>query len=73
MAEKKKRWIKGAKLKKGAFTKEADAAGESVHEMAEAHKDDSGTTGKRARLALTFEGMAHKRKKSPLHSHPRSP
>lgn len=68
-----KKWIQKAHLKEGAFTKQAEAAGKTVHEMAEAHKDDPGTTGKRARLALTFEGMAHKRKKSPLHSHPRSP
>ena len=70
---KKKHWIQGAHLKKGAFTAQADKAGKSVHEYAEEEKDAGGTTGKRARLALTFEGMAHKRKKSPLHSHPRSP
>lgn len=70
---KKKNWIKKAHLKEGAFTKQAEEAGKSVHEYAEEKKDAEGTTGKRARLALTFEGMAHKRKKSPLHSHPRSP
>ena len=51
------RWIKGAVKHPGAFTAQAKAAGESVHAFAEAHKHDSGTTGARARLALTFEGM----------------
>jgi hypothetical protein len=67
----KKKWIQKAHLKKGAFTAQADKAGKSVHEYAEEKKDAPGTTGKRARLALTFEGMRHK--KSPLHDHPRSP
>lgn len=59
---KKKKWIQKADLKKGAFTKKADAAGESVHEHAEEEKDAPGKTGKQARLALAFEGMAHKKK-----------
>lgn len=54
-------WIKKAHLKKGAFTKQAKAAGESVHEYAEEKKSAPGKTGKRARLALTFEGMAKKK------------
>lgn len=61
MAEKKK-WIQKADLKKGAFTAQADKAGKGVHEFAEEHKGDSGTTGKRARLALTFEKMGDKKK-----------
>lgn len=64
-----KKWIQKAKIKKGAFTKKADAAGESVHEHAEKEKAASGKTGKQARLALTFEGM-NKRKK--LYDNPRS-
>jgi hypothetical protein len=56
-----KKWIKGAHLKKGAFTAEAKAAGQTVHERAEANKDKGGREGKRARLALTFEKMAHKK------------
>lgn len=67
----KKNWIQKADIKKGAFTRQAQAAGKSVHAFAEEKKDAPGTTGKRARLALTFEGMA--KKKSPLHDHPRSP
>jgi len=66
----KKKWIQKAHLKKGAFTKQAEAAGKSVHEMAEEKKDAPGTTGKRARLALTFEKMGHRRKK--MYDHPRS-
>lgn len=67
---KKKRWIQKAHLKEGAFTKKAEAAGKSVHEYAEEKKGAAGKTGKQARLALTFEGMSHKRKK--LYTHPRS-
>lgn len=52
-------WIKNAHLKKGAFTAQADKVGKSVHEYAEEKKDAPGKTGKRARLALTFQKMAH--------------
>lgn len=52
-----KHWIQGAVKHPGAFTRSADEAGKSVHEYAEEHKGSSGTLGKRARLALTFEGM----------------
>jgi hypothetical protein len=48
------------KVHKGAFTKKANAAGKSVHEMAEEHKSDSGKTGAQARSALGFEAMHHK-------------
>lgn len=65
-----KKWIQKAHLKKGAFTKKADAAGESVHEHAEKEKHAPGKTGKEARLALAFEKMAHRRKK--MYDHPRS-
>lgn len=54
------KWIQKAHLKKGAFTASADRAGKSVHEFAELKKNASGTLGKRARLALTFEGMRKK-------------
>lgn len=39
---------------KGALRQAAHRAGQSTHEFAEAHKNDSGVTGRRARLALTF-------------------
>lgn len=55
------KWIQKAHLKKGAFTKQAAKAGESVHEFAEEKKNVPGKTGKRARLALTFQKMAHKK------------
>jgi len=67
----KKRWIQKVKIKEGAFTKKAEAAGESVHAHAEKEKDAPGKTGKQARLALAFEGMNHKRAK--FHTHPKSP
>jgi len=57
-----KKWIAGAVKHPGSFTKSATKAGKSVHEFAELKKHASGTLGKRARLALTFEGMHHKKK-----------
>lgn len=68
-----KKWIQKAKIKKGAFTAKAKAAGKSVHQYAEEKKDAPGRTGKQARLALTFEKMAKGPKKAPIHDNPRSP
>lgn len=63
MAKKKKvKWIQKADIKEGAFTKKADAAGESVHGYAEKEKGAPGRTGKQARLALTFSKMSRRRK-----------
>lgn len=56
-----KHWIAGAIKHKGALTRSAKAAGESPMAFAEKHKHDSGTTGRRARLALTLRGL-HKKK-----------
>lgn len=39
---------------KGALRQAASRAGQSTSEFANAHKNDDGVTGKRARLALTF-------------------
>lgn len=50
-------WIKSAIRHPGALTKQAKAAGKSPMEFAREHKGDSGTTGKRARLALTLRKM----------------
>lgn len=50
-------------IKEGAFTAKAHAAGESVHQYAEEKQGASGKTGKQARLALTFEGIAKNRRK----------
>ncbi len=47
-------WIKGAIKHPGAFSAQAKAAGKSTAEFAQEHKHDSGTTGNRARLALTL-------------------
>lgn len=68
---KRKKWIQGADIKEGAFTKKAKAAGKTVREYAAEKKDAPGKLGKQARLAQTFEGMA-KKKPNPLHDHPRS-
>ena len=57
----KKHWIAGAIKHPGAETAAAKRAGMSTHAYAEAHKGDSGTSGKRARLALTLSRMRHKK------------
>lgn len=56
----KKNWIAGAVKHPGAFKRSAAAAGKSTHEYAEEKKHASGTLGRRARLALTFEKMRGK-------------
>ena len=57
----RKNWIQGAIKKPGSFTKTANADHKSVHAEAEKDKHKSGKTGERARLALTFESMRHKK------------
>jgi len=54
-----KHWIAKAIRSPGALTRSAKAAGQSPMAFAEAHKGDKGTTGKRARLALTLQKMHH--------------
>ena len=54
---KKKDWIKGATKRKGAFTKKAKKAGESVAAFAEEKKNADGKVGKQARLAIILMGM----------------
>jgi hypothetical protein len=44
----------------GVFSAAASRAGKTTHEYAEEEKGASGKLGKRARLALTFEGMRKK-------------
>lgn len=46
----------------GAEKRAAAKAGVSTHVYMEAHKNDSGTAGKRARLGLTLSRLAKKRK-----------
>ena len=58
----KKRWIQGAISHPGALTRQAEAAGEGVQEFAREHAHSPGTTGKRARLALTFNKMRKKKR-----------
>lgn len=57
-------WIQGAVKHPGVFSAAAKRAGMSTRAYAEANKNASGTLGRRARLALTFEGMASKKKSS---------
>ena len=54
-----KNWIKGAIKHPGALTTAAKKAGETNSEYEQQHKHDSGTAGKRARLALTLKKMHH--------------
>lgn len=57
-------FIKGAITHPGAATAAAKAEGLTVHAWAVKHQHDPGTVGKRARLALTLEGLGGKRKTS---------
>ncbi len=57
----KSHWIAGAIKHPGVFSAAAKRAGKSTHEFAEEHKGDKGTTGKRARLALTLGKMRRKK------------
>lgn len=64
----KKKWIAGANLKEGAFTKKAEAKGEGVQEYAaevkakkKAGKKVDITTLRQALLAQTFKKMAARR------------
>lgn len=56
-----KKFIAKAIKHPGAFKAQAERAGKSTHEFAEEHKHDSGTTGQRARLALTLGKLRKKR------------
>jgi hypothetical protein len=55
-----KHWIKGAIKHPGAEKRAAAAAGMSTHEYMEKHKNDSGTSGRRARLGLALSRMSKK-------------
>lgn len=56
-----KKWIKGAVKHPGAEKAAAAKAGLSTHAFMEKHKNDSGTSGKRARLGLTLSRMSKKK------------
>jgi len=55
-----KKFISKAIKHPGALTAQAKRAGESPMAFARQHEHDSGTTGRRARLAIT---LSHMRKK----------
>ncbi len=61
---KSKKWIKGAIKHPGSFSAAAKRAGKSTRQFAAEHEHDSGTLGKRARLAETLMGMHHTETKS---------
>lgn len=46
-------------IKEGSMTASAKREGVSNSAYEQEHKGDSGTAGKRARLALAFKGMRH--------------
>jgi hypothetical protein len=50
-------FIKKAIKHPGALRRKAKAAGESTSEYAQAHKGDSGQTGRQARLAITLSKL----------------
>ena len=54
-------FIQGAIKHPGALTAQAQHAGESPMEFARKHAHDPGTTGKRARLALTLRKLAKRK------------
>jgi hypothetical protein len=56
-----KHFIQSAIRHPGALTAQAKKAGETPMEFARQHQHDSGTTGRRSRLALTLSKM-NKRK-----------
>jgi hypothetical protein len=58
----KDKWIQGAIKHPGALTKKAQKSGQSPMAFAREHKNDSGTTGKQARLAITLSKF-HKKGK----------
>jgi hypothetical protein len=60
--EKVANWIKKAIKHPGAEKEAAKKAGMSTHAYMEAHKDDPGTAGRRARLGLTLSRMSRKKK-----------
>lgn len=59
--EEANKWIQSAIKHPGAETRAAKRAGMTPHEYAVKHKGDTGTAGKRARLALTLSKIAKKK------------
>lgn len=51
---KRRQWMQGAVKHPGALTRKAKAAHMGTQAYAHKHAHDSGTTGKQARLAITF-------------------
>lgn len=58
-----KKFIQKANLKEGSFTAKAKRAGKSVHAYAKQKKHAPGKLGKQARLALTLEKLAKRKRR----------
>ena len=59
-------WIAGAIKHPGAFKRQASRAHMGTMAFARKHESDSGTTGRRARLALTLSKLRkHRKRKVP--------
>jgi hypothetical protein len=58
-----RKWEQDAVKHPGVEKRAAARASQSVHAYMEAHKDDSGTAGRRARLGLRFEKQAAAKKR----------
>lgn len=56
-----RKWIQSAIRKPGALTRSAERADMSPMEFAREHRGDPGTTGRRARLALTLRKLGKRR------------
>ena len=59
----KQHFIQSAIKHPGAFKAQAQRAGMSTREFAQAHQHDAGRTGQRARFALTLMRMSKTKKK----------
>ncbi len=55
-------WIQGAIKHPGVFSAAAKRAGMSTAAFAQRHKNDPGTLGRRARLAITLMKMRRKKR-----------
>lgn len=58
----KRNFIAAAIKHPGALTRQAKRAGESPMAFARQHVHSKGTTGRRARLAVTLRGLARRKK-----------
>ena len=65
-----KKWIQAAIRHPGALTRSAKRAGKSPMSFAREKQHAGGTTGQRARLALTLRGLKHAGREHPASNRP---